>query len=91
MPSGQLTRQSTVVGKPKTKARAQRGYMKKTTRRGAYKRNRKKQFMIRNAPFKETKSKTSEDLVDQGFLTSPPTTFYQSNTPHKHINPEVFF
>jgi hypothetical protein len=65
--------------------------MKKTTKKGAYNKNRKKNMMIRRAPFTETKSKTSEDLVDQGFLTTAPTTFYQSNTPHKHINPEVFF
>lgn len=92
MPAG-LVRQSTHVGRPKTKARARqnRGYMKKTTRRGAYNKNRKKAFQVRRAPFVETKSKTSEDLVDQGFRTTSPTTFYQSNTPHKHINPEVFF
>lgn len=74
----------------KAKAAA-RGNMKKTTRRGAYKPTRKKAMMVRRAPLVETKSKTSEDLVQQGFRTSPPTTFYQSNTPHKHINPEVFF
>ena len=48
-------------------------------------------MMIRRAPMVETKSKTSEDLLDQGLITFAPTQFYQSNTPHKHINPEVFF
>lgn len=93
MPPGTLTRQSTYVGRPKTKRRAARSgsYMKKTTKRGAYNKNRKKNFMVRRAPLVETKSKTSEDLVDQGFRTTAPTEFYQSNTPHKHMNPEVFF
>lgn len=100
-----LARQRSVVGGRKTRwgstpqSRAQaavnrkfnKGNMKKTTKRGAYNKNRKKAMMIRRAPFVETKSKTSEDLVDQGFRSAPPTTFYQSNTPHKHINPEVYF
>lgn len=90
-----LARTSTHVGRlpsqTKPRARQNKGFMKKTTRRGAYNKNRKKQMMIRRAPMVETKSKTSEDLVDQGFLSTAPTTFYQSNTPHKHINPEVFF
>ena len=86
MPAGELVRTRTTVGKPKTKR-----FMKNTTRRGAYNKNKKKNMMIRRAPFVETKSKTSEDLVDQGFRSSAPTVFYQSNTPHKHINPEVFF
>lgn len=85
-----LVRQSTHVGKPKTKARPQRN-LQKTSKRGAYKPKRKKNMMIRRAPFVETKSKTSEDLFQQGLIQSAPTTFYQSNTPHKHINPEVFF
>jgi hypothetical protein len=87
MPGGTLVRQRTNVGKPKRKAR----YMKNTTKRGAYNKGKKKNMMIRRAPFVETKSKTSEDLVDQGFRTTAPTEFYQSNTPHKHMNPEVFF
>jgi len=91
MPAGTLTRQSTSVGKPKRRAYKQKGFMKKTTKKGAYNKNRKKNMMIRRAPFVETKSKTTEDLVDQGFLTTAPSEFYQSNTPHKHMNPEVFF
>ena len=88
MPSGTLVRQSTHVGKPK---RQKARYMKNTTKRGAYNNKKKKNMMIRRAPFTETKSKTSEDLFEQGMIISSPTTFYQSNTPHKHINPEVFF
>lgn len=87
MPGGTLVRQRTTVGRKKSTKR----FMRNTTKRGAYNKNKKKNMMIRRAPFVETKSKTSEDLVDQGFLTSAPTQFYQSNTPHKHINPEVFF
>ena len=84
MPAGKLARQSTYVGKKK-----QNKNMKKTTKRGAYNKNRKKAMMIRRAPLVETKSKTSEDLVDQFGLT-PTTNFYQSQTRHKHINPDVF-
>jgi hypothetical protein len=68
-----------------------RKYMTKTTKKGAYNKTKKNAMAIRRAPFVETKSKTSEDLVDQGLIPTAPTQFYQSNTPHKHINPEVFF
>jgi hypothetical protein len=74
-----------------TRAKRTGKAMKATTSRGAYNPKKKKNMMIRRAPFVETKSKTSEDLVDQQFRATPPTEFYQSNTPHKHINPEVFF
>jgi len=84
-----LVRQNTAVGRPKRKTTKK--FMKNTTRKGAYNKKRKKNMMIRRAPFTETKSKTSEDLFEQGLIVSAPTTFYQSNTPHKHINPEVFF
>lgn len=57
----------------------------------AYAPKNKRAMMKRRQPFVETKSKTSEDLFDQGLIATAPTTFYQSNTPHKHINPEVFF
>lgn len=76
--------------RPRRKRRIQKN-LQKTTRKGAYKKNRKKNMMIRRAPFVETKSKTSEDLLEQGLIQFAPTSFYQSNTPHKHINPEVFF
>jgi hypothetical protein len=64
--------------------------MKKTTRKGAYKATRKKQFQIRRAPFVETKSKTREDLVTQ-FGLEDRNKFTVSDTQHKHMNPEVFF
>lgn len=44
------------------KQRKNKGAMKKTTKRGAYKKNRKNVMMKRNAPFKETKSRTHEDV-----------------------------
>lgn len=84
-------RRSTVTGAGHGARQQRARYMKKTTKKGAYNKTRKNAMMVRRAPFVETKSKTSEDLVDQGFLQNAPTTFYQSNTPHKHINPEVFF
>lgn len=81
-----LARTRTNVGKSKPKAK----YMKKTTTRGAYNKNRKKQMMIRNAPFKETKSKTSEDLrVDFPSLTDR-LLLDTAHTEHRFLNPEVF-
>lgn len=85
------------VSRDRTSARSRAAYkkrfgkkaLKKTSRRGAYKNRAKRNFMIRRAPFVETKSKTSEDLVDQFGLTVR-SNYYQSETPHKHINPEVF-
>lgn len=71
------------------RARKGKGIMKKTSRRGAYRKNRKRAMVIRRAPLVETKSKTSEDLVDQ-FGLATTTTFFQSQTRHKHINPDVF-
>ena len=55
-----LARQSTQVGKPITKKyrNGNRGMMRRTTRRGAYKKNAKRQFQKRRAPFVETKSQT---------------------------------
>lgn len=44
----------------KYKLAPRRGNMKKTTQRGAYNPQRKKQFMIRRAPMVETKTKTTE-------------------------------
>ncbi len=86
MPAGKLARTRTNVGKPKAK-----GYMKKTTRRGAYNKFRKKNMMIRNAPFKETKSKTSEDLradfpgiIDHLLLDT-------AVTERRYLNPDTFY
>lgn len=81
MPRG--VKRVTKVGKNK------RGALKKTTKRGAYNKNRKKQFMIRRSPMVETKSKTTEDIVNQFGLVNHlvPQSF---NSPTVHINPEVF-
>jgi hypothetical protein len=79
------------AARAKARRATARGNMKKTTAKGAYNKTRKKNFQVRRAPFVETKSKTSEDLFEQGLITFTPTQFYQSNTPHKHINPEVYF
>lgn len=87
MPGGTLVRTRTKVGRAKPKAK----YMKKTTKRGAYNKNRKKQMMIRRAPFTETKSKTSEDLrldypslIDHLLLDT-------AVTERRHLNPDTFF
>lgn len=80
------------MGKKNRRApvRPKKGAMKKTTKRGAYKKARKKQMMIRRAPFVETKSKTFEDLqVDYPQLLDH-LQFTVRTTPHRYMNPEVF-
>lgn len=49
--------------------------MKKTTKKGAYNPARKKQMMIRRAPFVETKSRTHEDVYTTQQITIDPTEF----------------
>ncbi len=87
MPPGKLARTRTNVGRAKPKAK----YMKKTTARGAYKKGRKKQMMIRRQPLVETKSKTSEDLradfpdlIDHLLLDT-------AVTERRFLNPDTFF
>ncbi len=67
-----------------------RGTMKKTTARGAYAKNRKKNMMIRRAPFVETKSKTYEDLRVEYPHMLDHLEFTERTTPHRFMNPEVF-
>lgn len=67
-----------------------RPYMKKTTAKGAYNKNRKKNMMIRRAPFVETKVKNREDLVSQFPGLSDKINFKIYNTQHVHMNPETF-
>lgn len=86
MPAGTLVRTRTIVGRPKAKKGR---YLKNTTRRGAYKKKNKAKFQKRLVPFLETKSKTSEDLVDL-FGMPQTTTFNSFVTSHAHINPNVF-
>ena len=86
MPGGKLTRTSTNVGRRKNT----RQYLKKTTRRGAYRKNAKKNFMNRRAPFIETKSKTHEDLVVQFPGLVDRTEFRTQDTQVVHMNPETF-
>ena len=50
-------------------------FMKKTTKRGAYKPARKKQMAARRAPFVETKSRTHEEIYTTGNLMIDPTDF----------------
>ena len=73
------------------KRKGMKGALQKTTKRGAYNKNRKKNMMIRNAPFKETKSKTSEDLradypslIDHLLLDT-------AVTERRHLNPDTFY
>lgn len=63
---------------------------KKVTRKGAYRKNNKRNFQMRRAPFVETKSKTREDLVVQFSGLTDVSVFRTSNTPHVHLNPDTF-
>lgn len=94
-PSGKKTRWGNTALQ-----RAQRGVnrkygrgknMKITTRKGAYNKNKKKNFQNRRAPFVETKSKTHEDLVVQFPSLIDRTNWYTYDTEHAHLNPETFF
>lgn len=88
MPAGNLTRTTTRVGNRK---RARGGYLKKTTRRGAYKKGAKKNFMKRRAPFIETKSKSAEDLVVQFPGLVDRSQFRTQDTATVHMNPHTFY
>ena len=65
-------------------------FVRKTTARGAYAKGKKKQMMIRRAPFVETKSKTYEDLQVEYPHILDHLTFTERTTPHRFMNPEVF-
>lgn len=71
------------------RAAAGKGNMKKTSKKGAYNKNRKKNMMIRRAPFVETKKKTTEDSTIM-FGTTDHMAFETFNTPHAHLNPDVY-
>ena len=64
-------------------------YMRKTTKKGAYRKGAKKAMMNRRAPFTETKSKTTEDIHQQFGLVDH-INFQTFNTPTANINPDVF-
>ncbi len=73
---------------PRTK-RTNKKSNRKTTKRGAYNKRVKRSNMNARAPFVETKSKTTEDLVNQFGLVDH-INFQNFNSPAVHINPEVF-
>lgn len=73
-----------------TKRLGKRKYMRKTTKRGAYKKSTKKNMMVRRAPFVETKSKTYEDLQAEYPHMLDHLQFTTRTTPHRHMNPETF-
>ena len=75
--------------KPALPKGKRRQVMKRTTKKGAYKKGAKKAMMVRRAPFVETKSKTTEDLVGQ-FGLNPHIDFFTFNTETIHINPDVY-
>lgn len=65
-----LARQSTHVrrGPPRRKP-PKPGYLKRTTKKGAYKKNVKRQFAKRRAPLVETKRKSDEEIYSAGFFS----------------------
>jgi len=66
MPPKRRARLSTMVRPVK---KYNRNVVRKTTRRGAYKKGKKKQFAFRRAPFVETKRKDQEALSQAGFFS----------------------
>jgi len=86
-----------MAGRQNAKARnmarfkGKKGNLKKTTAKGAYNKNRKKNMMIRNAPFKETKSKTSEDLRSDYPSLIDHLLLDTAVTERRHLNPDTFF
>lgn len=78
------------AGAGRRNVRQNKKFMKKTTKRGAYKPARKKQMMQRRAPFVETKSKTYEDLVAEFPHLLDHLNFTERTTPTRFMNPEVF-
>lgn len=74
----------------KNAPKMQSRFMKKTSKKGAYTKNAKKQMVKRRAPMTETKSRTHEDvrvdfpeLPDRNELTT-------YDTPHLALNPDSF-
>ncbi len=65
-------------------------YLRKTTKRGAYRKSTKSNFQNRRAPFIETKSKTHEDLVVQFPGLVDRSEFRTNNFEVVHMNPETF-
>lgn len=63
-----LARQRTTVRGPPRRKPPKPGYLKKTSKKGAYNKNAKRQFAKRRAPFVETKRKTDEDVLADGFF-----------------------
>lgn len=85
-----LARQTTYVGRPKTKRYRKGGPSTAVRRKKAYRPRNKKAMLIKRAPFVETKSRTHEDTrVDFPNLTDR-NVFTTFNTPHAHINPDSF-
>lgn len=62
---------------------------KKITKKSAYKPKNKKNMMNKRAPFVETKSKTTEDLIAQ-FGIPDHQVFTTANTEAVHLNPDVY-
>jgi hypothetical protein len=67
-----LARQRTYVGVPRganKRVPYKRNVVRKTSKRGAYKKGKKKQMAIRRAPFVETKRKDDEQVLASGFFS----------------------
>lgn len=99
MPAGKLRRTSTYVGH-KGKAKRQPA-MRRVTKRGAYKKKQKRNFINKRAAVVETKRKTREELRNSlfwaGTAPTPTTTFGDrmafnvEDNEIVHINPQTFY
>lgn len=67
-----------------------KGNMKKTTKRGAYKKNKKRVMVNRRAPMVETKSRTHEDVRYDFSALPDRQTLTTYDTPHLALNPNSF-
>lgn len=65
-------------------------YLKKTTKKGAYKKNAKKNMMIRRSPFTETKVKSHEDVVAQFQGLTDRSVYRTYNGELSNMNPLSF-
>lgn len=103
MPAGQLVRQKTTVGhlSGRGKRKSRQPAMRRVTKRGAYGKKQKANFIRKRAAVVETKRKTREELRNTLFWsgTAPtPTTTFEDRMAFKiedseicHINPQTFY
>ncbi len=92
-----MKRTSTRVGNPTRPQRAKKQvYLKKTTRKGAYRRKAKQNFAIRRRPFVEGKTVSNSDLADkwigdQQILNTLSFTNFNIGSNFQTLNPHCYW